>query len=278
MTTAYRSLDPVVQEQVRQFHARRVETRDAIDVAREVLATRAGYAVAGGAATVFGILMFPAAFAPSRGIATLILGGGWLASMLLVSAVRECMLLRTASSLWKSPPLTGDPHVDLAYLQDHDPLETMRARARRWEHASAALPMTGLALLAPLTIHWLVKAVADAAEGRGASTAEEFGSWIALSALFVGLAHIMLATHAFVWTRSLRRRSTAAVGDSVHAAWMTALGLAVFAGFVPSAFCGVEALALLPPLLVAITGLTFVPFMYWATARRVRADRERLGD
>ncbi len=286
MTTAYRSLDPVVLERLGAYHARQAEQHDAIDAAREVLASRTGYAVAGGAATAFGIVMFLVAFTPWRNVATAMMGGGWLAGLLLASLARDRVLTHTATALWKGPALTGDPHADLVYLQNHDPLEELRARARRWEHGSAALPITSLVLLTPMTLHWVVKAVADAGEGRAAS--QEFATWIAAGAVYFGLAHIALAGHAFVWTRSLLQRPTAAVCNGVHGAWMKALALAVIAAFVPVVFSDTATptraffefgpYMLVPPALVTATGLAFVPHMYWLTARRIRAERQRLGD
>jgi hypothetical protein len=287
MTTAYRNLDRVVLEQLGAYHARQAEQRDAIDAARDVLASRTGYAVAGGAATALGILMFLVAFTPWRNVATAIMGGGWLAGLLLVFVARDRVLTRTASALWRGPALTGNPHADLVYLQNHDPLEELRAHARRWEHASAALPITSLVLLTPMTLHWVVKAAADAGEGRGAAS-QGFATWIAAGALYFGLAHIALAGHAFVWTRSLVHRPAAAVCHGVHGAWMKALALAVIAAFVPvvfsdtatpmGAFFEFGPSMLVPPALVTATGLAFVPHMYWLSARRIHAERQRLGD
>jgi hypothetical protein len=54
MVTVYRSLVPVVDERVAQFHARQAHERDAIDVARRVLATRVGLTLGGGTAIAFG--------------------------------------------------------------------------------------------------------------------------------------------------------------------------------------------------------------------------------
>jgi hypothetical protein len=283
MTTAYRSLDPIVLDRLGAYHARQAAQRDAIDAARKVLATRAGWAVGGGAASVCGMAMFLAALAPWRS-APVLLGGSWLAWFLLLPVVRDRVLVHTAMALWKGPALTGDPHVDLVYLQEHDPLEELRARARRWEHASAALPMIGLVMLAPLTLHWIVKTIGDVGDGEAA--AEGFATWIAADATYFGLAHAALLTHAVVWTRSLRARPTATVCDGVHTAWMKALALAVIAAFVPAVFIdganpGFLAFAPYmpgPPVLAAVSGLAFVPHMYWLTARRVRAERQRLGD
>lgn len=119
----------------------------------------------------------------------------------------------------------------------------------------------------------------DEKAGRGVS-AKDFGRWIALSVIFVGAAHVALVVHSLFWTIALRRQPTASLRAGVHKAWITALGTATLASFLPGILfvSGVGASALLPPVIVAATGLAFVPLMYWATARRLTAERARLGD
>jgi hypothetical protein len=51
-----------------------------------------------------------------------------------------------------------------------------------------------------------------------------------------------------------------------------ALGIAVLVGAIPGA-----ALYLLPPILVAVTGVLFVPFSFASLRDRVAAERVKLG-
>ncbi len=278
MTTAYRSLDPVLQERLREYRERYERERDAIDAARRVLAKRIGLALAGGSAATFGVLMFLAVLGPWRDETSFLLGAGWIAGGVAMALGRAIVLSREASALAAGPVLTGDTHVDLARLDRLDPRGDLRQRAGRWERASAALPMLGLSLLTPLTLHWTVGTILAAF--RRPVSMSDFAAWIALSALLVGLAHVALVVHSIVWASSLRRRPTANLRAGLHKAWITALGIATLASLLPGAFFveDVGAAVLLPPLIVAATGLAFVPLMYWATVRRLAAERSRLGD
>jgi hypothetical protein len=201
MVTAYRSLVPIVEERVGQFHARQAHERDAIDAARGILATRAGFTLAGGTVIAFGIVMSPAAFAPSGlGILT---AGAWMAAIATPFVVRRYVLWRTACELRDEPALTGDPHVDLRYLKGLDPLRELRRRARRWEHASVALPLLSLLLLVPLTFESFVVAVAETAGDR-------FGSTPALLAMVASLTLFSLAC----WVSARRLRAERARLDA----------------------------------------------------------------
>jgi hypothetical protein len=278
MTTAYRSVDPILQERLTQLRARRVRERDDIDAARRVLAARVGLALAGGTTSAFGILMFLSAAGPWKGAATLLLGGGWVAGGVTMALGRAWVLSREARALEAGPALTGDAHVDLAHLDGFDPRTELRERARRWERASATYPLVGLAIVAPLTLHGVVGVLGGAHEGT--LGAEQFGAWIGLSAVFAGLAHVALGVHCAVWARALRSRPTASLRLGVRRAWMTALALAVAGSLAPGALLAADVgiFSLLPALIVAVTGLAFVPLMYWATARRIAGERARLGD
>ncbi len=193
MVPAYRSLVPIVEERVGQFHARQAHERDAIDAARRILATRAGLTLAGGTAIAFGIVMGPAALAPS-GLAILT-AGAWIVAIVTPFVVRRYVLWRTACELRDEPALTGDPHVDLMYLKRLDPLGELRARARHWEHASVALPLMSLLLLVPLTFEWLLGAVAG--------TGHRFGPGPMVFALVASLAVVPLA----YWASARRLRA-----------------------------------------------------------------------
>jgi hypothetical protein len=194
MITVYRSLVPVVEERVAQFHARQAREHDAIDAARGILATRAGFTLAGGTAIAFGIVMGPAAVAPS-GLAILT-AGAWIAAIVTPFVVRPYVLWRMACRLRDEPALTGDPHVDLMYLKGLDPLGELRARARRWEHASVALPFMSLLLLVPLTFECIIVAVSGTAGDR-------FGSGPMLLGMVASLPLIPLA----YWASARRLRA-----------------------------------------------------------------------
>ena len=133
---------------------------------------------------------------------------------------------------------------------------------------SVALPMAGVSLLAPLTVH-LLFASAFGAPAHG------FDRWISYSLVLVGHAHVIVAGFAAAaafnaalqgalgrppksWSRSERAHGPA-----------RALMFAVLA----SSFPGLAIFAL-PPLLTFFTGLFFVPAMF-AWMHRV-VDRESI--
>jgi hypothetical protein len=238
-----------------------------------------GWAAAGGVGTAMGavallsgLLADGASYAESQGIeatATWLLLGTWPAA--LVAGVVGVVVARLSTSVLLDAPVTisGDPAKDLARLEADDPLCNLRRLASRWEFASAALPLAALSLAAPLTIHWFVAELLGI--GTLGPTAREFGKWIAMSALIVGHAHLALLLMAVRWAWTLRTCETLAL-RSAGSRWVRALLCAVGVAAVP----GIVLLAI-PPVLVALTGLVFIPAMYALTARRVERERLALG-
>jgi hypothetical protein len=164
----------------------------------------------------------------------------------------------------------------LARLEREDPLQEMRAFASRWEVAAAALPLVAVSLLAPLTLHLLV-ALLFAVSIGGASGATEvthgFGAtWMFLSALLVGHAHVTLAIASALWAKSFARRQAADVCLSAGRAAAKALWITIGVSCLPGI-----ALFGIPPILVAVTGVAFVPRAFRMTAERLARDRAMLG-
>jgi hypothetical protein len=185
-----------------------------------------------------------------------------------VSAAAPSRLRRLVARL--SAP-SGDLERDLERLERAAPGAEARAAADRLERASVALPLMGLAMLAPLTIHLAVYRVCMF-EPRMESP-HGYDKWIAFSLVIVGHAHLVLALCAWLYARKLRRepawklRSNVIRRDGWHA-----LLWATLAGAVPGAL-----LFLIPPLLVLATGALFVPLAFWAMGRRVLLERALLG-
>jgi hypothetical protein len=283
--SAYRSSDAVVRERIAVLRAARSEPEyeASFALARRVAASRVARAVAGGVATLSGLCVFGFALASFLasgenrstvegrlcGVAEFALLGGWLAA--LVTGVVGCV--GTYAGLRSDPNELAcdavDPSIELATLERHDPLREMRDVSGRWEFAAVALPLTGISLLAPLTLHWVV-AVAFLG---GASSDEGFRTaWIPVSALIVGHAHLALVIACVWWARSLRTREALEARLLINRTWGTALAVTVATACVP----GVVLLAL-PPILVALTGLVFVPWMFRAMAAVLVRERAMLG-
>jgi len=177
------------------------------------------------------------------------------------------LLARLLLSLGSRIPMSGNPSVDLARLQAVDPLRAACDLAMSWERRSAALPMAAASLLAPLSLHafvWFPFAHAPSV----ASGMDDFGTWIGVSILIVGHAHLALLVCAVRWAYKARSVETAKLRVGLGRAWGTALLVSAGVACLP----GIVLLAI-PPLLVVVTGLAFVPLMYHWTARVLDHDR-----
>jgi hypothetical protein len=153
-------------------------------------------------------------------------------------------------------------HHEGELLRDVEALERLDVRAKatqlaeRLETGSLGWPLAAWSLIGPLTLHAVVSAVAG-------FDPKEFGAWIAWSAILVGHAHVVLAFLGWRYARRLRQE------ERLRGAWGAALGWTVLVAAIPAGI-----LYLLPPLIVALTGLILIPCMFgWA---RYRVARERM--
>jgi len=275
MSLAYRTLDAVLAQRVAEERVRRAADAPGVQMARGVMASRFGRAAAG----AVGVLMASAAlldglcaiaFSGRHGsaaaAATQLLLFAWpLAGVAWVVgwAIARVWGARAVPEL--SAP---DPDHALSWLEGADPLLTARTRAMRWEFASVALPLAALSLACPLTIHWLLVAVVDAAHGSSNGvTAKDFGEWIGLSAMFVGHAHLALAACAVLWASALRKCETHLLKAHVHRAWIVALLITTGVASVPFG---------IPGAITFVTGLLFIPLMYVVTAHAIACERAAL--
>jgi hypothetical protein len=152
---------------------------------------------------------------------------------------------------------SDDPWRDLQRLTELPTIAALRRRATQLETASVLWPLVGLALLAPISIHCVVAVVA----GSG----KDFAIWMGLSAIIAGPAHVALVICAVRFARRLRDRPRSEiVGAGWRALWITTI-----VSTVPFAL-----MLAIPPLLVLVTGLVFIP---WSFGRMlVVVERERI--
>jgi hypothetical protein len=270
-------LEPAFRERVDALRQRRGAESGAAETARRVVVRRVGWAAAGGVGTLLGaaallrgLLSFTMEGKHGAAAATSLLVGAWPAA--LVAGLASCAAARALTSRALDVPLvlSGDPAADLARFEAADPLRRLRELAQRLEFGSVALPLAALSLVAPLSIHAVVCVLLGG--GVWVPLAEEFGTWIGISALIVGHAHLVLLAMAVGWASSLRRSETSVLRAGVHRSWGRALIVTVGVSAVP----GIVLVAI-PPLLVLLTGLAFVPAMYLAAAKRVERERLALG-
>jgi hypothetical protein len=134
----------------------------------------------------------------------------------------------------------------LAAVEENDASTGVRARVEALDTSSIALPLAALSLLMPLTIHLLFAVV-------NWQRLDGFAQWMAYSGAIVGHAHLTLCVLSVLYAHKLCRN------EHVGGGWKE-YGITVAVSAVP----GVVFL-LLPPILTAVTGLAFAPFMYaWA--------------
>jgi hypothetical protein len=288
----YRSLEPATAARFEALLERYARENPQATAVRAIVERRIGRVVAGVVAGLVGasalltglLLTGPASpFVPRHlvpaGFATSLLLAAWplaLAAGFLVRAVARLRFARVLRA--PSMPAPALALTELSRLEDARPLLTLRRRAARIEGWSAAAPLAGLSLTAPLTLHLIVSPAFERA-----MSVRDFDDWIAVSALLVGPAHLVLVFFAVRWALTLRRREIDTLHKGIHASWMKAVLVTAIAGAVPCALLlamaggglGVMAVVLLliPAAITAGTGMVFIPAMYLLAARRIARER-----
>jgi hypothetical protein len=273
MSLAYRSLDPLAIARLRAAAGSTPYAR--LLAARRVYARRVARASGGLVGLGAGIALFASALwqMSSNGLVasgdplTLLLFRGWEAAALAYVAGWIAGRIRIARAVARAPsPAEDDAHA-LATLEASTPARIVERLASRLETASVALPMMAISFLAPLTIHYLV--------GRllGLFQPGRYDGWIEMSAVIVGHAHVGLAVSCLLFARRARRLDVGALAERANTDWLVALGVATLCGVIP----GVLLIAV-PPVLVLVTGLAFVPAMFAVMRRRIGSERAAMAE
>jgi hypothetical protein len=276
---AYRSLAPVLEERLTAL--RELRERDAVEVdaVRRIARRRMGRAWGGAAALLTGLTAFvaglaslPASYPGDHELqlwATGLLFAAPLVGLCAMVAGRIWSRGWLAWALDAPPRLTGDVTADLAAVEAADPLRASREVAMRWERASVAWPLAAVSILAPLTIHGIAWSFFNLPTGEiSTRSLADFGVWISLSALIVGHAHIAVLVGAVRWACRLRATPTQYLRLDLHKHWGPTLLIAVGIACIP----GIVLLGI-PPLLVAVTGVVFLPLTFARAARVVSDER-----
>ncbi|WP_394822087.1 hypothetical protein [Pendulispora albinea] len=159
---------------------------------------------------------------------------------------------------------TDDVRRDLEDLESGKPRDLAVALVDGLEYRSVALPLIGWSLVAPLSIH-----LAIAAPFAGSNFFEAFDVWIGLSMVIVGLAHIVLVALSWCFAKNLRAWSSDSE-ETLPDGW-SVLGWTVGIGSIPGAV-----LLFVPTILIAITGVAFIPWVFDRMQARVLDERKRL--
>jgi hypothetical protein len=274
MTVAYRGHEHVVASRYAELAELRARELATLSKARSVYARRVGRIAAGAVASVGAFAVFGGAMraiAASHGwfvngdavdgTLTYALLLTWPAAAVAYVAGRICARARIDATLERSLARTGDWACDLRRLEEATLTADVGARAVAVERPSASLPLIAASFLAPLTIHYLFMFAITG----GQVAARGFDEWIAASVLIVGHAHLVLAICSWLFAGKLARRETGVPSDY---SWAKAFGFTVLAGAIPGGI-----LYLIPPVIVAVTGLAFIPLMYFVIDRRMFAER-----
>lgn len=207
------------------------------------LARRAGR-IAFGAVLILGMFVL-AVYAIRYGFRAMpihawqLLLGTWLA------AIATAAIVRTMTDFIAAP----------------EPTELDEERQRV---AAFVVPAVGLALVAPLTVHAFAALIMDL--GAAASwhqlrhAFDGFDDWIVLSLAMTGPAHIMFAALVGVRAKQLAKGAIPKSVGTIYAATVVAA-------------CVPGIVFVLPPFVVALTGLPLLPFLHWMP-RIAERDRE----
>jgi hypothetical protein len=262
----YRDAEPVLRARHAELVlARRQEIQELPNDLIQIWARRVGR-VAGGAVAVAGAATLvtvgllrwgvgpssPFAAGPSLTVILLALTPLAVAAALVGRAIGRASARASVSSALAAP--APDLLTAIARLEANRACEILAERAARLERASAALPLAGAALLAPLTLHWLVYAL-FIRDG-------EYDSWIGISGLIVGHCHLLVVFFALRFAKNPERGARAGVRTALFAA---------LASIIPGGF-----LLFIPPVLVVVTGLAFLPATFGWVGALIRDERALL--
>lgn len=264
-TTAYRDPLERARETLAELTETLTTTLPALRQRDRVMARRAARVAFGGIGIAGALMLAIAAIANAPAglhpfVLTDILVDTWLVACCSYVFVRLVGALFPRSN---NPAPTGSLLDDVTRFAE---AVASRRDGRFLGALSLVLPAIAVSLLTPLTLHLGVRAILDG-KGLDLLNTRSFDEWISMSLLIVGHAHLALA---FLAARFALRVARVPPGDLAKE---DERGFkALFWTVLVSAIPGIILFAL-PPLLTAVTGLAFVPFL-WIAIRRI-ALRER---
>lgn len=163
-----------------------------------------------------------------------------------------------------------DPLSRLARIEAAVIGETAARIVARSEPSSLWLPLAGVGLLVPLHLH-LAYHLLTKGFSFSSRVVEGFDWWIGASLILVGFAHLVLAFQGFRFASKASQMSTVQLEAKAPVSGWAALGWTVLGSLLP----GVIAIGI-PPVLVFVTGILFIPYMFGTMHRRLVAERHVL--
>lgn len=287
MVLAYRSDEDVLQARLGSLlDERSAEVASTAAALGGVYARRVARAVAGGVAALGGAaaLLGGGALAlihgtlpyassqRSSGILTQLLIGSVAASALAYLPARDIAARLFSRALRDDLSLSGNVRIDLVRVERAQPRRIARRLIEDSEASSASLPLLGLALLAPLALHFLVWCLISGSFRMPPVHAfEAFDAWIVMSAPIAGLAHLVLAILGGRFGSKVGEKPTAELVASPAKEGWFALKITALAGLFPGVL-----LFAIPPLLIGLTGLLFIPLSFYAMSRSIVRERDAI--
>ena len=291
METPFRDTLSVVRADLAVARARHAAAIERAGKLIPVMARRVARSLFGLGLILAAVVLVGVALLPPRDVAlTPILIAGWpiAAALGLVSAPPLIWglgrWLRWRAARYPVGPRPGpaqeDPHAALEALQAEPGADaSFAARVAGWETAGLALPLIGLCLIVPLSLHLMVWATVQAVARVGETDRVgywanlcRFDDWIRMSMVLVGLAHLALVISVFIYLGRLRRQPSFRP-PSPFMPFTVAVLSSAFPGIVFIFFAGA---GLLPPLIAAVTGVVFIPPIFGQASRIFWRERDLL--
>ncbi len=282
MVLAYRNDEDVLQARLGSLlNDRSAEVTGVSAQLRTVYARRVARAVAGGIASLGGAALLVGAALRSTaggswwnfqsqlndGSLVAILGGSVLAGALAYLPARVLAEPVFNRSISKALSLSGNVRIDLVRVERAQPRRIARELIERSEAWSASLPLMAAGLLAPLGLHFLVWLLTS--WPRATTNPGSFDAWIAMSAPLAGIAHLVLAMLCALFGMRLRGKSSEEIRTRPAQEGWHALAITAVAGMVPGAL-----LILIPPIIIGLTGLLFIPCSFSRMNQAILRERE----
>jgi hypothetical protein len=225
--------------------------------------TRRQAAIAGGAAMAAGgLLMFLFAVtqllagAYSETLLTSMLLGTWAIAGVVYAGTSFLVSHKAVLAERSRTARTADPRADLLALRSSHPLPDALDHADRGLGLRLGMPLVGVAMVLPLSLHLVVALLAVDVAG--------FEQWIRISAVCVGHSHLVLAALAWRYAGKLATQELAVTS------WLNesliALAITAASAIVPTVVYG--------PALIIMTGILPVPFLFWLAHRRAALERQ----
>lgn len=188
-------------------------------------------------------------------------------------AARTVAALTFRAGIERSFDASGDDLARLARMEATSIRREAAERIARAERSSLWLPMAGIGLLAPLSMHLVIWGLTNFGHLWSRQWLEGFDVWIAITFVAVGLAHLTLAYMGYRFASKVNDLPLSILEHKNPVSGWRAYGYAVLFSTIPGLL-----LFAIPVVIVAVTGIVFVPYLFGSMHRRAVAERRALAD